>query len=262
MKVVRILVLWIAAASAYAQMLPLRGTLILGAGKAGSWDTSIAVTNVDPDPLFVEIGPNLACNVFGFGCGTYTETTIESGSTIVLTQLPDIPGFDGPQAVYVRSSTIQRPPVASALVSDRSGECERSMSLPGVSMSDAFAPGDLVFSGISRNGEQYSNLIMSVSPPTGSPLFAQTEVHVSVRDAGGVEVGAGDYRVTAGIDDRGVQTSARVVTDFLRDLGIDDLDYGSVRLSPKLPGAGSSFAGVITVVGSKRAIAIQGARVP
>lgn len=243
------------ASTAFAQMIELDGVLVLGAGKAGGWDTSISVTNVGPDPLDIRIGPNRACGPLGGNCGTYVITTIGPFATFVLPSIPDTPHFEGPQAMYVRHGIAARVPTVSAVVADTEGACERSMSLPGLGRAVAFAPGDLVFSGVSRDSGQYANLILAVRPPGGAPYFSETEVRASVRDSGGVEIGAAIYRVTS--------DGAVVVVDFLRELGILSLESGSVTVSetsPQNPSV-SSFEAVVTVVTPTRALAVQGTRV-
>jgi hypothetical protein len=231
------------------------GVLVLGAGKAGNWDTSISVTNVGPDPIDVRIGPNLGCGPLGGTCGTYTSATIGPFGTFVLPSIPDSPFFTGPQAVYVRHGIAARVPVVTAVVADRAGACERSMTLEGLGRATAFSPGDLVFAGVRRSSDQYANLILAVRPPGGAPWFSETEVRATVRDATGAEVGTSTYRVTS--------EGAVTVADFLHELGVLSLEAGSVTLSEasvQNPTV-SSFEGVITLVEPTRALAIRGARV-
>ncbi len=247
---------WLASATASAQMLNPTGTLVLGAGKAGNWDTSIAVTNVDSEPLDIRIRPWLRCCSL-CSCPQYAIATVEPLATYVLSALPELPPpYEGPQAVYVASALSARRPVVSAVVADQAGACERSMSLPGLPLDLAFAPGDLVFAGVGRATGRYSNLIMTVDPPTGPPEFTETSVRVVVRDSAGTELATSTYSVTS--------DSAVVIVDVLRDLGVSTLDNGSVRLSVVLPqsgGTGVRFAAVMTVVEPHRALAVQGTRV-
>ena len=256
MKPTAVLIAWALGASiAIGQMIEPDGVLILGAGKAGPWDTSISVSNVGPDPLDVRIGPNLGCGPLGGTCGTYTLATIAPFATFVLPQIPDNPYFSGPQAVYVRHGIAARVPVVTAVVTDHGDGCERSMTLRGLGRGVAFSPGDLLFSGVSTNSDQYANLMLAIRPPGGAPWFDETEVRVIVRDASGAEVGTATYRVTS--------DGALVVVDFLGDIGILSLEGGSVTLSETSVQSPSfsSFEALITVVGPARALAIQGTRV-
>jgi hypothetical protein len=256
MKAATVALVWaFGASTAVAQMIEPDGVLVLGAGKAGSWNTSITVTNVGTDPLDVRIGPNLGCGPFGGTCGTYASATIAPFATFVLPEIPESPYFSGPQAVYVRHGIAARVPVVSAVVADLGGSCERSMTLVGLGRAVAFSPGDLLFSGINRDSSQYSNLILAIRPPTGAPWFDETEVRVGVRDSAGVEVGAATYQVTS--------NGAVVVVDFLRELGILNLADGSVTLSEESTQnpSYSTFEGIITAVEPTRAFAIQGTRV-
>lgn len=242
---------------AVAQMLPLDGVLVLGGGKAGSWDTSISVTNVLPTPIDIRIGPNNGCDPwFGGSCGVYARATIAPFATYVLASIPDNPYFFGPQALYVRHAASVAAPVVTAVVTDVGGTCERSMTLHGLSSAVSFLPGDLVFSGVTTNGEQYANLVLAILPPGGAPYSSEADVRVTIRDASGVEVGTTNYHITS--------DGAVVVVDFLSELGIPSFEGGSVTLSDASPRGTccSNFEGLITLVSPIRALAIQGTRVP
>src|SRR5690348_10434114 len=100
----------------FAQV-PQLATVILGAGRAGSWDTRIAVTNFDPHPIHVIVTAQpdrSACGVST--CNDFAETTIAAQATFVLASIPDPlqPGFsNAPQAVYVLSPSDQNAPAVS-----------------------------------------------------------------------------------------------------------------------------------------------------
>lgn len=247
--------LWTVTTSAAAQLPPTRGALILGAGRAGKWNTSIAVTNVDQSPLDIDIRANY-CPFLG--CyGAYVSSTIAPSATFVLPAIPDstVPGQNGPQAVYVISSSLARPPVVSAQVSDGGVACERSSPLPVLTLDEAFVAGALVFAGIGRSADQYANLILAVDPPQ-VPIRTSANVRVSVRDSAGNEVGTAVYEVTS--------DSAVVAQDFLRELGVQSLEAGSMWLSvipPLAGGPGYPVTAVIALVEPGRLTVIQGSRV-
>jgi len=232
--------------------------LVLGAGKGGTWDTALSVTNVLPTPLDVIIGPNNGCGPFGGTCADFAQATIAPFATFVLPSIPDSAYFSGPQALYVRHlpGFGSFAPVVTAIVSDRSGNCERSMTLHGLNNKQAFLPGDLVFSGVNTDGDQYANLMLAILPPGGAPFHSEADVLVTIRDVAGVLVGTKTYHITS--------DGAVIVVDFLSGLGLPSLESGSVTLSDASPTSNvfSNFEGLITLVSSDRALAVQGVRVP
>src|SRR5438045_1179113 len=95
-----------------------RATVILGAGRAGSWDTRIAVTNDDLNPIDVVVTAQpdrVSCGASP--CNDLAATTIPGHGTFVLASIPDPaqPGFsNAPQAIYVLSPSDQNAPAVSA----------------------------------------------------------------------------------------------------------------------------------------------------
>lgn len=255
MTVRTFVLLWFAASTASAQLNP-RATVVIGAGRAGNWETSIAVTNTDTEVMFVRLTPELRGCALCPDPSYATTTAIAPGATLVFPSLPGLaPPFNGPQAVYVTTSLTSPYPVVSAVVADKAGACERSLTLSGLPLDLAFARGDLVFPGLGKGGDKYSNLIMAVDPPTGPPDLSETTINVAVRDKLGTEVARRAYLVRS--------PSAVTIVDLFRELGVQSLEDGSVWLSAvpsSQGGTGRSFAAVMTVVEPHRALAVHGTR--
>src|SRR4051794_9527528 len=146
-----------------------QATVVLGAGRAASWDTEIAVTNVDFNPLPVLVTTQLdRTPCLAAACNDYAETTIPSHGTFVLPSIPDPvhpalpprpPFSNAPQAVYVISPANQKAPAVSAVAYDASSTRGRMTTLKVLPYAKAFNYGDIFFPGISRGDGRYANLM-------------------------------------------------------------------------------------------------------
>ncbi|HEX4441788.1 MAG TPA: hypothetical protein VH854_17065 [Thermoanaerobaculia bacterium] len=208
---------------------PQRATVILGAGRAGSWDTRISITNTDANPIAVLVTTQpdrSACVVAA--CTDLAQATIPGQGTFVLPSIPDPlhPGVDprppistSPQSMYVLSPADQKAPSVSAVAFDAASSCGRMTTLQVLPFERAFNYGDIVFSGISRGDGRYANLILTLDP------FATDvkSVGVGVADANGSILWEQQFELAPGV--------SIMLVDVLAALGVESLDGGSIRLS-------------------------------
>lgn len=232
-----------------------RATVILGAGRAGSWDTRIAVTNTDPDPIHVILTAQPDRSTCGASpCNDFAETTIAAQATFVLASIPDPPppGFsNAPQAVYVLSPSDQTAPAVSAAAFDSASDCGRETTLQVLPLSDAFNPGDLFFPGTRRGDGTYANLIVTLDPSAPAPSF----VGVGIVTPDGNLINAGDYDLDPG--------QTLLVQDVVAAFGVDSLDGGAIWLSKFfIPNRFefTPFAATVTQVEPGRVSTVMGTR--
>jgi hypothetical protein len=149
MKVACMLVLGAVALPAAGQTAPWRATAIVGAGKAGSWDTSIAVTNLDvvvPLEIIITTQLNRDPGCVPSPCNDVANTTIPPLGTFVLDSIPPSAAptaSNGPQAFYVLSSPLQPAPAVSAFICDTAAACDRGFAVSAAPFSVAFDWRDL-----------------------------------------------------------------------------------------------------------------------
>ncbi|HEX4439590.1 MAG TPA: hypothetical protein VH854_05940 [Thermoanaerobaculia bacterium] len=213
---------FLAAAGLRAQT-PERATVILGAGRAGSWDTRISVTNADFNPIhviFTAQPDRSSCSAAP--CNDFAETTIPGHGTFVLESIPEPlqPGFsNAPQALYVLSPSDQNAPAVSAAAFDSASDCGRQTTLQVLALGDAFNPGDMFFPGIRRDGGSYANLIVTLDASAAARSF----VGVGIVTPEGDLINAGDYDLDPG--------QTLLIQDVVGAFGIESLDGGAISLS-------------------------------
>lgn len=257
MKVVCALLLGAVAVPAVGQMAPSRATAIVGAGRAGSWNTSIAVTNLDFYPLSIIITTtenNRAADCSLTSCNDYVNTTIPPHGTFILPSIPPPlnPNFSSePQAFYVLSSLLQPAPAVSAFVSDEASACRRGFALWTAPFGAAFDWGDLYFPNVSGDIARHVNLLIVSDPGSARPL----SIGVTALDGLGNALGSQSYEVTG--------TTPLFIIDLLRELGVSSLDGGSIQLSEffipnNFPVV--SYAAALITVEPDRATSVQGTR--
>lgn len=208
---------WLAALCGLGQS-GSRATVILGAGRAGNWDTQIGVTNTDFHDLDVVITRQFDRSTCPESCTDYASVTIPFRSTFVLPGIPDSPDT-APSALYVLSSETQAGPAVSAFAYDSATDCGRVATLAVMDMNDAFNAGDLFFTDITREWPNHANLLLTIDPRSTRP----TDVGVEVFDAAGNVQFAATFAIPVG--------SGLSLEDVVGLLGIDRVLNGSIRLT-------------------------------
>ncbi len=216
------LVLGLVATAGWAQTAT-RTTVILGAGRAGTWDTEISVTNTDFRALDVLITGQFDRSPCGLqACNDFAEATVAPFGTLVVPSLsrPDAPALsDVPQALYVFSASNQKPPAVSATAYDTTSSCGRIVTLQVLPLDEAFNAGDLYFPGASRSTGRYANLIVTLDPRASAPQ----DVGVAVADGQGNMLFVNRYEIAPG--------ATLFVKDVIAALGVDSVENGSIHLS-------------------------------
>jgi len=239
---------------------PQRATVILGAGRADSWDTRIAITNTDFNPIHVILTAQpdrSACSAAP--CNDFAETTIAGHGTFVLASIPEpvhpaldpLPFSTAPQAVYVLSPTAQNAPAVSAAAFDTASDCGRETTLQVLPLGDAFNAGDLFFPGIRRGGGGYANLIVTLD----AGAVARSFVGVGIVTPDGDLINVGDYDLDPG--------QTLLIQDVVGAFGIDSLDGGAIWLSKFfVPNRFefTPFAATVTQVEPGRVATVTGGR--
>lgn len=245
------------ASGLIAQSTPARVTAILGAGKAGSWDTAISVTNVEslhalPIVITAQYRSTLECP--STPCNDYASATIPPFGSFDLPAIPDPPDSsfsNRPQVFYVLYPQAQAAPAVIAVAADSTSACGRSDTLPALLFEEAFALPDLVFSGARRNSARYVNLLVAADPHLQTLL----PVTVAAADGNGFPAGNSTFlSVPPG--------SSVLIVDVLGQLGVTSLESGSLRVSWTPPDflTLQSFAAVMTIVEPDRVTAVRGIR--
>lgn len=255
MKWLSLGLLGIASSGAIGQVLPPQtmATAILGAGKAGAWDTKIVVSNVSnhPIPVTLTTQPFASSTCPSPPCNILAAPTIPPMGTFVLPSIPasSDPGLSSdPQAVFVLSPAVlfSERPAVTAFVMDGGASCNRSAALPVVA--DPFSASPIVLP-IDRDLTTHVNLIlMKALGPDPAVLF------VEIFDGFGTQVGYKGYEMTT-------EQPSLVLVDILSQLGLGALQRGSVHVNAAGQISPTLFTAIATVVGANGVHVVQGTRI-
>jgi hypothetical protein len=220
-------------------------TTILGAGRAGAWDTKIVITNVDsqPLPIVITTQPYATSACASPPCNILAATTIPPLGMFILPSIPEAtdPAFTTtPQAVYVLSPAHLRPipflkrPAVTALAADSGVACNRSVALPVIA--DQLISTNGVVLPIDRSTDSYVNLILMqrLSPDPAQFL-------VEVFDESGSEIGRTSYSMSAGQPNL-------IIVDLFRQLGLGELEHASIHVFAEPQVVATTFTAIATMV--------------
>jgi len=243
------------AAGAMGQSLPpdTMATVILGAGRAGAWDTKIVVANVSTQqlPITIATQPYVASTCPTPPCNILAAATIPPLGMFTLPSFPESsdPASSNPQAVFVLSPAVlfSERPAVTALATDGGVTCNRAAALPVVP-DNPFTTNAVVLP-IDRSLANYVNLILMqrLGP---DPAF----LSVDAFDASGAKVGSGSYSMTT-------EQPSVVVVDVLNQLGLGTLERGSIHVYAAPQPFPTVFTAVATIVGVDGVQVVQSTRV-
>ena len=228
--------------------------IITAGGFVGAWDTEIDLANVLPDPIDVSL--SIVGLPLGAPCppactgGTYTVPG--HGTRRVLAS--DFVGqlYPGPQMIRVETAAGGPAPVVHARsVNDASQTQFAELPVLRESTLAALDTSVLVFPGATRQGGDYSNLILE---SIGGGLVP-SEVMVEVFAADGELLGSGRITVTGD-----ATFQATTVVDVVGALGVSTLESGQIRVT-RVAGPGKVW-GVLTTVLQVGALKVNLGAVP
>lgn len=216
-------------------------TTILGAGRAGTWDTKIVIANVSsqPLPITVTTQPYVTSTCPSPPCNILAATTIPPLGMFILPSIPGTtdPAFTTtPQAIYVLSPAVlfSERPAVTALATDSGVACNRSVALPVIA--DQLISTNGVVLPIDRSTDSYVNLILMQRLNPDPALFV-----VEVFDESGSEVGRTSYSMSAGQPNL-------IIVDLFRQLGLGELEHASIHVSAEPQVVATTFTAIATMV--------------
>jgi hypothetical protein len=226
------------AAAALPALLFADSLVIAGAGFAGKWDTEVDIANVSSNPIQVTLSiqglplavpcpPNCPGKTYDVPArGTITVRASDFIGSI----------YPGPQMVRVETAQGGPLPVVHARsVSSLSTSEFAELTVVRSSTIEAMAVPVLVFPGVVRNGNTYSNLILEALGGAGAT------VEVELVDASGTSLGTNTYVIP------GESTSsAFTLVDVAKQFGTDLLPLGQVRAT-MVSGTGVLWGALSTI---------------
>lgn len=234
-------------------------TMILGAGRLGTWDTEITVTNYWGQPMPVVIstgisdGPETAsCAEQPSPCVEYLRETIPPLGTVVLAGIPIDSGGSPegvvPAPVYVAVDESLPLPAVTARMYDTAADCARGESLPIVDADAAFSASARSFPGARHDATGHVNLLIAAGPGETDPVA----VRVCVFDPGGTLIAARFFPVRDG--------HPIMVPDVVALLGVPEMAQGMLLVDE--PDGSAPFTAAMSIVGPKEIRIVAGRTLP
>jgi hypothetical protein len=256
MKAVSSLLLFFLAAPAFAGH---HSEVILGAGRLGTWDTEITVTNYWGQPMPVVISTGVSDGPETSGCAgqpapcvEYLRETIPPLGTVVLSGIPLGAGGSSadvvPAPVYVAVDETLPLPAVTARMADTAADCSSGQSLPIVDTDGAYSSSPRSFPGARHDETGHVNLLLAAAPGEPDPV----SIRVCVFDPGGTLIAARFFPVRDG--------HPILVGDVVALLGVPEMAQGMLLVDE--PNGSAAFTAAMSIIGPKEFRIVSGRVLP